>query len=172
MLVQRRLLLDLLLVALPLEVRLLNLQNEVLGHLEAADRTPHPQCDLLLATQGPLGMSHCFGNFLEFLFRGRQQSRAFGGAAFGQKQVAAGDETLAGKVRAADLRQSGLLEKRKLDDARIGKLADLAGAQCADPLQPLDGANLFVNVHLGDHAAAAHHHDAMQSKSADAEGSR
>ena len=81
-----------------------------------------------------------------------------------QLGVATDDETLAGIVVRDDLRHVALVEQRELQGAALGRQGlDRRGAQRGDPVEA-GGLEVGVDARLGDHAAVADEHDALQPK--------
>ena len=81
-----------------------------------------------------------------------------------QLGVATDDETLAGIVVRGDLRHVALVEQRELQRAALGRQGlDGRGAQRGDPIEA-GRLEVGVDARLGDHAAIADQHDALQPK--------
>ena len=100
----------------------------------------------------------------EQLLGGGQQVLARAGAVGGQDRVAAGDQPLAGVVRAGDLGQVLLIEQGQLQRAVVGhELADGRGAQRGDPPVGVRPGRAVVPLvqggdpGAGDHAPVADH---------------
>ena len=89
---------------------------------------------------------------------------ALAGALARQLGVAADNQTLAGKVVRDDLRHVALVEQRELQRSAFGgQSLDGRRAQRGDPAEA-GGLEVGVDARLGDHAAVADEHDALQPK--------
>ena len=100
----------------------------------------------------------------EQLLGGGQQVLALAGPVGGQHRVAAGDQPLAGEVRAGDLGQVLLVEEAELERAVVGhQLLDGRGAQRGDPPVGVGPGGAVPGLvqggdpGAGDHAPVADH---------------
>ena len=105
----------------------------------------------------------------EQLLGGGQEFVALAGAVGGQRRVTAGDQPLAGEIRAGDLGQVLLIEEAELERAVVGhQLADGRGAQRGDPpvairpLGPVPGLVQRRDPGAGDHPPVADHDHLLQ----------
>ena len=136
----------------------------MLGHVATIDDGADLEGDLVRAAERiALFLGHCAD--LDERFLGRLEKFGALARALGRElRVAADDEALAGIVVRDDLGHVALVEQRELQGAALGREGlDRRGAQRGDPVEA-GGLKVGVDARLGDHAAVADEHDALQPK--------
>ena len=136
----------------------------MLAYLEAVEFLAHPQSDVRPTPQWAAGAAGGGNDLLELPLGGLQEFLALARALLGQERVAAHHEPLARILRIVDLGQVTLVEERELQRTALDELADCWLAQCGDPLEPLDGAQLLGDALLRQHPPVADPHHVLEAK--------
>jgi hypothetical protein len=133
------------------------------GHFVFVDDAADRERNLVLAAQRLFGAMNAGRNGGEFLFGSDQQVFALAGALVRQQRIAAGDEALARIIRRRDGGEIALVKQGQLQAAGLCEAADRWRPQRGDPVEP-GGLEDLLDPRLGDHAAIADQHDALQRK--------
>jgi hypothetical protein len=134
----------------------------VFADLAAADDGANGKADLVGPAQRFARAHDALVNVLEVLFGGIEQLASLASAFLGESGVLADDEPLAREVRAYDLGEIALVEKRQLQGTAFGgELLDRWRFQRGDPVDPRRLEVVF-NACLGDHPAVADHDDTLE----------